>query len=826
MAWTQDGTELLCQDQHRINIVSVEGNAEQRSIADVTDAAAAESTDAGLEVEAMYTFALSADDAQIVSSHKSGLLKLWQSTDGALLKQWKAIHQGPVPRLTFNPAGTLIASGGTDASVRLWNAEQRVCLGALRGCSGVISVLAFQTNGGGLVVAAGDDHRIHVWSVETRELKHVLSGHFSRITAVSFGHGDGAGAGEWLVSSGRDKVLMLWDLAAGKMVRTVPTYESLEGVVVLGDDAVVPEGEYRSDVKVQFEQPHFIVHTLSSTGIAREPGHVYAAVAGSNGAVKIWNLTVGRAVYEQADSLIARAAEDEGVAVAALLYNAQRSQLALVSADHNIMVYNTGTFHCAKQLIGFSDEILDTVFVGKKGRYLAVATNSAAIKLYDTASAMNCRILLGHTDIVLALASHRNYLLSSAKDCTVRLWLLDPGTFTVRHVATATKHTAAVGSVAFGRLSHTICASVSQDTCLKVWTLPETFAADAAALSMQCTATQIAHEKDVNSVTISPNDLMIATGSQDKTAKLWSAANLALVGVFRGHKRGIWCVRFSPVDQVLLTSSADCTLRLWSLTDRSCLKSFEGHESSILRVEFLSGGMQLLSAGADGLLKVWSVKTAECAVTLDGHEGRVWALAVGHDERHFYSGGSDSLLMRWRDVTVERREAAQRAEQELAEQEQELSNLLAGKKLLGALRLALRLDKPLLSLRIITGLIRTDEGVEELEPTIAKLADAQKDALMRHAVAWNTNSRNCRAAQLVIRLIVRDILNGSFRPSTGLERLIEETLPYTERHFKRMTEYMKDLKFLEYTMRCMQPHGGAVDAVASKAMDEDSSDDE
>lgn len=559
---------------------------------------------------------------------------------------------------------------------------------------------------------------------------------------------------------------------------------------------------------------------------------IYVAAGGSNGLVKIWNMTAGRAIYEQTNSLIARAGEDEGIAIAQLLHNVHTGQLAVVSVDHNIMLHNTGTFHCSKQLIGFADEILDTVFVGKKSRYLAVATNSSAIKLYDTAAAMNCRVLLGHTDIVLSLASHKNYLLSSAKDSTVRLWLIDPGTFTVRHLATAKKHTAAVGSVAFGRLSHTICASVSQDTCLKLWSLPATFPADDAIAaadldSMRCVATQIAHEKDVNCVTISPNDLMIATGSQDKTAKLWSAANLSLVGVFRGHKRGIWCVRFSPVDQILLTSSADCTMRLWSLADRSCLKSFEGHESSILRVEFLSAGMQLLSAGADGLLKVWSIKSGECVTTLDAHDGRVWGVGVGHDETHFYSGGSDSLLLRWRDVTAERREMAQRAEQELAEQEQQLDNLLAGKKLTGALRLALRLDKPLLSLRIITGLIRTDEGVGELEPTLTRLAVTQKDALMRHAVAWNTNSRNCRAAQLVMQLLVRDILNGTFKPSTGLERLIEETLPYTERHFKRLTEYLKDLKFVEYTLKCMQPHGAIENgAGTNETVDVDTDDEE
>lgn len=71
---------------------------------------------------------------------------------------------------------------------------------------------------------------------------------------------------------------------------------------------------------------------------------------------------------------------------------------------------------------------------------------------------------------------------------------------------------------------------------------------------------------------VAPNDKLLATGSQDRTAKLWALPQCQLLGVFSGHRRGLWCVQFSPMDQVLATASADGTIKLWALQDFSCLK--------------------------------------------------------------------------------------------------------------------------------------------------------------------------------------------------------------------------------------------------------------
>lgn len=722
----------------------------------------------------IYTFLLTSNDEKVVTAHRSGLMKLWSFANGELKKSWKNLHVGPVACLQYSSKLELLASGGADSLIRVWDFQKQVCKGTLKGAQGVVSSLKFHPSEN-VLIGVGDDATIYAWDLDSREITKKFPGHISKVTSISF-----TNDGNFFVTSSRDKVLILWDFVNGKQIRTVPVYEGIECVFVVSQGLRLPNGIELND-----------------------ESKVYAACAGEEGIVKVWQMNDSKMLYKQEKSLISKADEEGGLAITQMLYNEQLQQVALVSFDHNIIVHDLSTFACAKQLIGFTDEILDLVLMGRKDQYLAMATNSNDIKVYDTQT-MNSIILKGHTEIVLALSSFKNFLLSSGKDHTIRLWEADFDNFTFRCVAIGAKHTKAVGSIDMSKVTGTFIASASQDQCLKLWKVPKKFESEDEVEQLTCINTQLAHEKDINCVTISPNDRYIATSSQDKTAKLWDSIDLKLIGVFRGHRRGVWSVRFSPVDQIIVTNAADCTIRLWNITDMTCLKSFEGHDSSVLRAEFITNGMQLLSAGADGLLKLWTIKTSECVQTLEKHDSRIWSMAVTSDGSSFFSGGTDSKLIKWRDVTQEKKQEDVQKRQDEVLQEQELNNLLSQKKMLKALRLALNLNKPYMTLKIINSVIRTQEtGIDE---TILKLKDDHKQSLLQHAVNWNTNSKNCRPAQLVFDVLMQEILSGKYRVE-GLGKIIEESLPYSDRHFKRLTEYLKDLKFVEYTMKCMQPYG-------------------
>lgn len=68
------------------------------------------------------------------------------------------------------------------------------------------------------------------------------------------------------------------------------------------------------------------------------------------GVVRIWEVTEGREVFTQTNSLVSKAAEEGGLAVVQLLFNAQRMLLAVVSADHNIIIHQLESFECEKQV--------------------------------------------------------------------------------------------------------------------------------------------------------------------------------------------------------------------------------------------------------------------------------------------------------------------------------------------------------------------------------------------------------------------------------------------------------------------------------------------
>lgn len=191
-----------------------------------------------------------------------------------------------------------------------------------------------------------------------------------------------------------------------------------------------------------------------------------------------------------------------------------------------------------------------------------------------------------------------------------------------------------------------------------------------------------AHEKDINTLAISPNDALIASGSHDTKIRLWHNHDLSPIMTLVGHRKSVWCVRFSPVDKCLASSSGDRTVKLWSLTDYTCLRTLQGHTASVLCLQFVRHGMQIISAGADGLLYLWTVRSGEREYILDKHIEKVWGLDAlqFQDTEILLSCGSDSQIITWYDATPEEELERLEMQEKSMIMDQQLNNCIRLKK--------------------------------------------------------------------------------------------------------------------------------------------------
>jgi WD40 repeat protein len=121
-------------------------------------------------------------------------------------------HRGWVRAVALDAHGKLLASGGHDKVIRLWQLPEGKLLRTLAGHRLWVNALAFAPNGKTLA-SAGFDKRTRLWDVESGKRLHSLRGHWRRPVALAFDR-----SGRRLASASLDRTVILWDVAGGKLL--------------------------------------------------------------------------------------------------------------------------------------------------------------------------------------------------------------------------------------------------------------------------------------------------------------------------------------------------------------------------------------------------------------------------------------------------------------------------------------------------------------------------------------------------------------------------------------------------------------------------------
>lgn len=159
----------------------------------------------------------------------------------------------------------------------------------------------------------------------------------------------------------------------------------------------------------------------------------------------------------------------------------------------------------------------------------------------------------------------------------------------------------------------------------------------------RCKVTDMAgHKHNVLCVCAYKN--YIATGSLDRTIKIWSANTGALVQTFQGHTRGIWSLRFLS-STIVISSSYDKTIRLWSLRTNMCVRILIGHEGPVWAIE--RKGDFLVSGSSDKTGKIWNIRQCKPLFSLVGHNGCVFCVDLDDECKRAFTGSGDRTVRVW-----------------------------------------------------------------------------------------------------------------------------------------------------------------------------------
>jgi hypothetical protein len=115
------------------------------------------------------------------------------------------------------------------------------------------------------------------------------------------------------------------------------------------------------------------------------------------------------------------------------------------------------------------------------------------------------------------------------------------------------------------------------------------------------------HESSVNSVGFSPDGKQLASGSEDKTIKIWDVTTGKVLNTLKGHEGWVNSVGFSPDGKKLASGSADKTIKIWDVTTGKLLNTLKGHESYVYSVGFSPDGKKLASGSEDKTIILWDL---------------------------------------------------------------------------------------------------------------------------------------------------------------------------------------------------------------------------
>lgn len=279
------------------------------------------------------------------------------------------------------------------------------------------------------------------------------------------------------------------------------------------------------------------------------------------------------------------------------------------SRDKSVIVWQLthsgeeeGYGYARRALRGHSHFVSDVV-ISSDGAFALSASWDSELRLWDIASGKTTRRFVGHEKDVLSVAFSvdNRQIVSGARDGTIRLWnTLGECKFTIS--GDAEGHTEWVACVRFSPSQQVpLIVSAGWDRLVKVWNLT----------NCKLRNDLVGHSGYLNTVCVSPDGSLAASGGKDATAMLWDLnEGKRLYSLDAGDI--INSLVFSP-NRYWLCAATDDAIKIWDLESKVVVDTLRPEETEFGKIPactslaWSADGQTLFAGYTDNIIRVYAV---------------------------------------------------------------------------------------------------------------------------------------------------------------------------------------------------------------------------
>ena len=349
--------------------------------------------------------------------------------------------------------------------------------------------------------------------------------------------------------------------------------------------------------------------------------------------VRIWDAETGAQI---------RTLDGHTSIVTSVAYSPDGSKIVSGSWDDTVRIWNVSDL--APPVVTNPTVMIDGPSADQRDAFDVTITFSAFVKGFEA------------SDILATNGSVTNFS-GGGKTYTATIEPSEPGDVTVSIPANAasgnlasntysvmyipipqilTNHTGSVLSVMYSSDS-SLVATGSWDRTIRIWN----------ANSRQLLHTLTEHTEPVRSVAFSPGSSLIASGGRDKTIQIWNAETGENVRTLTGHTGDVYSVAFSPDGSTLVSGGGDQTVRLWDVQTGDLLKTMRQHAGPVQAAVFSPDGTLIASGGADKTVRLWDAQTGKPLAAVKKHARTIYSVAFSPDGKVLASGSADETIRFW-----------------------------------------------------------------------------------------------------------------------------------------------------------------------------------